>query len=435
MMLVSAILAAWFGSIAAEPTTQRANLRGGEVDTSVRKEDLQQCGVLGPGKGKSSESSTKRIVHGKDASQCVWRWQVGLGGSKSGPFCGGTLITPDWVLTAAHCVMDVRSTCQVRNLRIGAGKWERGENADESDSSVERRIKKIFTHPLYEENVVHDYDFALLKLDKPVPINDCIGTACLPSSVGEPGTDCRITGWGTIMSQGPTPDILQEAPVALLANKECELNYTESNDIITGSMLCASGRTDLGITDTCQGDSGGPLVCLEQGRYVLRGVTSWGQGCAFQGFPGVYGRVQSVLSWIEDVTHDKVVRSHAEDAEEQKDYPGVQFNGAMWQVASGDCTIDEEGCIQSPGFPEGYGNSEACEIAVDVPAAVPIRVMNFSTEQGFDRLVIDCEAFSGTSGPDGVIPTSALSWSTDESVTEGGWRLCPGAPNAAANSP
>lgn len=300
---------------------------------------------------------------------------------------------------------------------------------------MERRIKKIFTHPLYEENVVHDYDFALLKLDKPVPINDCIGTACLPSSVGEPGTDCRITGWGTIMSQGPTPDILQEAPVALLANKECELNYTESNDIITGSMLCASGRTDLGITDTCQGDSGGPLVCLEQGRYVLRGVTSWGQGCAFQGFPGVYGRVQSVLSWIEDVTHDKVVRSHAEDAEEQKDYPGVQFNGAMWQVANGDCTIDEEGCIQSPGFPEGYGNSEACEIAVDVPSAVPIRVMNFSTEQGFDRLVIDCEAFSGTSGPDGVIPTSALSWSTDESVTEGGWRLCPGAPNAAANAP
>eukprot|EP00439_Symbiodinium_sp_Y106_P009384 s3949_g1.t1 len=101
---------------------------------------------------------------------------------------------------------------------------------------------------------------------------------------------------------------------------------------------------------------------------------------------------------------------------EQKDYPGVQFNGAMWQVANGDCTIDEEGCIQSPGFPEGYGNSEACEIAVDVPSAVPIRIMNFSTEQGFDRLVIDCEAFSGTSGPDGVIPTSALSWSTDEST-------------------
>ena len=114
-------------------------------------------------------------------------------------------------------------------------------------------------HPLYQDNVAHDYDFALLQLDKAVPINRCIGVACLPHTQDRSGSNCSITGWGTLVSSGPTPELLQEASVTLLTNQICEVNYTASKNTITGSMLCASGRSNTGITDTCQGDSGGLL--------------------------------------------------------------------------------------------------------------------------------------------------------------------------------
>lgn len=112
-------------------------------------------------------------------------------------------------------------------------------------------------HPLYQDNVAHDYDFALLELDKVVPINKCIGVACLPRDSDRPGANCSITGWGTLVSSGPRPEILQEASVTLLTNEICEVNYTQAKNMITASMLCAAGRSRSGITDTCQGDSGG----------------------------------------------------------------------------------------------------------------------------------------------------------------------------------
>ena len=267
-----------------------------------RAPDYTQCGVLG------LSHATQRIVHGHDAGQCVWRWQVSLS-SATEQFCGGTLIGREWVLTAAHCISVIRRCCGVRSLRIGAGAWKR-RDVDENDTSVVRGVREVYTHPLYQINAQFDYDFALLQLDKEVPINRCIGVACLPHSQDRSGTNCSITGWGRLMSSGPTPKLLQEASVTLLTNQICQVDYSAINSTITGSMLCASGRSKTGITDACQGDSGGPLVCKEtvetsdgtiaSDRYVLRGVTSTGEGCAEERYPGVYGRVQSVLSWIED---------------------------------------------------------------------------------------------------------------------------------------
>lgn len=400
-----------------------ANLRGAD-----RAPDYTQCGVLG-----QSHTATQRIVHGHDAGQCVWRWQVSLSSATDGQFCGGTLIGREWVLTAAHCISKVRSGCEVRSLRIGAGTWKRREDVDHSDTSVVRRVTKVYMHPLYQDNVAHDYDFALLQLDKAVPINRCIGVACLPHSQDRSGTNCSITGWGTLVSSGPTPELLQEATVTLLTNEICEVNYTASKNTITGSMLCASGRSNTGITDTCQGDSGGPLVCKEavetsdgtmaSNRYVLRGVTSWGQGCAYEGYPGVYGRVQSVLSWIEDTMENKVKKVYAADTKE--DFSSLDFEGKMWKVVSGECTIDASDCLLSPGFPEAYGDSQECKVAVNPQQAMPLKVMNFTTELGFDKLYVDCKSFSGATGPNGVTPISSLFWTSDASVTESGWRICP----------
>mmetsp|Transcript_4889 Transcript_4889/g.11659 ORF Transcript_4889/g.11659 Transcript_4889/m.11659 type:complete len:314 (-) Transcript_4889:400-1341(-) len=309
--------------------------------------------------------------------------------------------------------------CGVRELQVAAGSWRREEL---STTSEERRVRKIFVHPLYQQIVVNDYDFALMQLDKALPLNACIGLACLPRSEEITGTECSITGWGALQSSGPRPEVLQEAPVTLLDSLECEANYTADGKTVTGSMLCASGVSDLGITDTCQGDSGGPLVCRENGRFVVRGVTSWGHGCAFPNLPGVYSRVRSVVSWIDDVLAGQVLTVYAQD-----EHPaGVDFKNSMWAVVQGNCTLDSFNCILSPHFPANYGNSESCQIAVNTSAAVPIRVANFSTEFGVDKLSFGCLThFSGKNGPEGVIPQTTISWFSDGSIVSSGWKLCP----------
>eukprot|EP00438_Fugacium_kawagutii_P019819 Skav227914 [mRNA] locus=scaffold146:135264:136464:+ [translate_table: standard] len=109
-----------------------------------------------------------------------------------------------------------------------------------------------------------------------MPLNKCIGTVCLPQWDEQAGTRCNITGWGLLKEFGGVARSRSHPAV------------------ITGSMLCASGLdANRGVVDTCQGDSGGPLSCQEKGKFVLRGVTSWGQGCASPNFPGVYGKFRA----------------------------------------------------------------------------------------------------------------------------------------------
>jgi len=379
--------------------------------------DYTQCGIVGNRKRYKSG-----IVHGRDAAQCVWRWQVSLRNQREDhpaiPFCGGTLIAPGWVLTAAHCTANL-NVCQMRRLRVVAGDFNQFSDDEAANGiSVERRVQGIYTQPMYNK-VTSDFDFALVELDKEVPISDCIGVACLPKSADETGMECSITGWGTLMSSGPSPELLQEAPVKVLDNSRCERDYAETNESITSSMLCASGRSQSGITDTCQGDSGGPLVCKESGQYVLRGVTSWGDGCGLEGFPGVYARVTSASEWMHDVMASDLVASDQDD--ETRD-----FHGMMWAVVHGPCTMDESGCIQSPNFPANYTMQEACTIAVNVTAAVPIQVQSFSTERAYDALLVNCKAYSGRDGPQGVIPDSNVYWLSDGSVNAPGWKICPG---------
>ena len=192
--------------LAVLPAAASPGLRKGSVPASP---DWARCGL--PGKGPQ----TRRIVHGADSEACKWRWQVSIGSPNTGQFCGGTLVAPDWVLTAAHCIRHARHPCSVRNLRVGAGTSQRN-TSNAKGAFAERHVTRIFVHPMHNVNVQHDYDFAMLQLDRPMPMNECIGVACLPSSSSKVGTQCHITGWGILSSKGAAPDNLQEASVNLL---------------------------------------------------------------------------------------------------------------------------------------------------------------------------------------------------------------------------
>ncbi|XP_044306996.1 coagulation factor XII isoform X2 [Varanus komodoensis] len=131
-----------------------------------------------------------------------------------------------------------------------------------------------------------------------------ISPVCLPSlnktalNISE---ECQIAGWG-YMYEGAThlAKNLQEAHVPIMPEKECRSAKVLGNHIAEG-MLCA-GYLD-GRADACQGDSGGPLVCEEQGRATLRGIVSWGLGCAQMNKPGVYTNVTHYLDWIQSKVH------------------------------------------------------------------------------------------------------------------------------------
>lgn len=255
---------------------------------SRRKVGAAQCGL----KGLSSSNETGiSIVNGQDADFGEWKWQVGLRSRDSGtPWCGGMLIDPQWVLTAAHCVD------REAKINVIAGDYDIGT---EGDAGEQVEWGTWYMHPDYNRRTM-EWDIALIRLDQPFTMNGEVGTVCLPTQGSDVvgGESCWITGWGTLSSGGSTPRILQEAQVTTLSNADCKNTGYRVKEI-TPDMLCAAGTSPNGNTDACQGDSGGPLVCASGGSYTVFGATSWGYGCAADNYPGIWSRVHASLDWIE----------------------------------------------------------------------------------------------------------------------------------------
>ncbi|CAG0922381.1 unnamed protein product [Notodromas monacha] len=295
-------------SESSEETTEDALLGRSVVRGSLtyteskcpRKDVLWvQCGSLKCGRryGASSpkpHGPQARIVGGANSRGGAWPWIAAL--YKEGVYqCGGTLMSPQWLISAGHCFY--HATDQYWVARLGA--LRRGTSLASPFEQV-RHITHIILHPKYEDTGFIN-DISVLRMERAVELTDFVRPICLPPPdlPVQTGRICTVAGWGQLFEVGRIfPDTLQEVQMPLLSTEDCRKRTVFFPLYrITENMFCAG--YERGGRDACLGDSGGPLMCQEDdGRWILAGVTSNGYGCARASRPGVYTKVSQYLSWV-----------------------------------------------------------------------------------------------------------------------------------------
>jgi len=254
-----------------------------------------------------NDQELAKILGGRGADIRNWPWTVALvhGGVENafrGQFCGGTLISGRWVVTAAHCVTD-----RAGNLKFGPGDVHVVSGRTDLLTGDGDRIpvNGYVVHPQYNPNT-DDSDLALLQLSREPATGTIWGVLTLipggdPGGLTNSGTPSWVVGWGALGPRGPYPPNLYEAQIPLVSQAALILAYPPPFFTITNNMIGA-GPGD-GSMDTCQGDSGGPLMVRDgAGNFVLAGVTSWGLECGTPGVYGVYVRLANFCGWIKGIT-------------------------------------------------------------------------------------------------------------------------------------
>lgn len=232
--------------------------------------------------GLTQANADQQIVGGTRASIADHPYAVYLTTADGFQFCGGALVDDNKVVTAAHCAAGK----QPADIVVVAGREDK-----ESGVGMATKVREIWLHPDFTE-VRAGSDIALLTLEQRVEYQPLELPSSDDADLYQAGQAGLILGWGRTAADGQPSQYLMQASVPVMADADCVKSYPAYQ---AAAMTCA-GIPEGGV-DSCQGDSGGPLVV--DGRLV--GVTSWGEGCAAPGKPGVYTRVAAYAELLEEL--------------------------------------------------------------------------------------------------------------------------------------
>ncbi|XP_045423686.1 serine protease 38 isoform X2 [Lemur catta] len=263
------------------PTGVAAAVRGHPKSQGISLSSNWACGRRG---------AEGRVLGGVSAPEGKWPWQVSVHYAGF-HVCGGSILNEYWVLSAAHC-FDRDKNVKAYDVYVGLKNLKVAGN-----DTQWFEVNQVILHPTYQVNHPIGGDVALVQLKSRIVFSESVLPICLPppevNLTG--GVKCWATGWGLVSQRGATSDELQEAQLPLIPVPLCQILYGHRSYVLP-NMLCAG---DIWNRKTvCEGDSGGPLVCEFNRSWLQIGIVSWGRGCAYPLFPGVYARVPYFASWI-----------------------------------------------------------------------------------------------------------------------------------------
>lgn len=297
------------------------------------------------------KSASPQIIGGREADPGAWPWQVALLNSEVddgyyAQFCGGSLLAPNWVLTAAHCVSDRFTGVVVDPSTIDVAV---GRHVLSSDAGQRIATLQIVRHPNYDSRTT-DSDVALLRLAEAAVYTTTVApvTPLSPTlaSLAAPAVEATVTGWGARNASGGDPnyaDALYQVSVPIMEQSTCSVAYDAvlGPGSITDNMICAG--LEEGGRDSCFGDSGGPLVVPDgDDGWLQAGIVSWGIGCAQPGYPGVYTRVTQFYDWVEETGRNTYTTPGAYEAVAANDVTAAGFEQLQTVVVRFDLCDDPD---------------------------------------------------------------------------------------------
>ncbi|CAF2823906.1 unnamed protein product [Rotaria sp. Silwood2] len=262
-----------------------------------------QCNTHASCGCSTSFTLISRIVGGETAVRQSWSWAISLR-SNGEHICGGSILSPSFIITAAHCF---EYTTNLKSITILVGSLTL--NPSSHDLPQVRSVAQLYKHPNFGSNSFIN-DLALLRLSTPLNMrHGNIKPICLPSdTVSQPSDNISMIaiGWGTTSATG---NILSSTLLQVTL-QSISSRYSGCKDLIYDSKLQFCAGIITGGKDTCQGDSGGPLMAFVNNVWQLYGITSYGYGCALPGSPGVYTRVSYYVKWIRSIMLPDKIKSN-----------------------------------------------------------------------------------------------------------------------------